>query len=188
MKYWVLTLIILIANPLFAECKIDTHSFGTSSKKIEKSLGDMWGFFEPIPGVNREVTTNLEFICPELKDTTLGMNTSFNYHFIKDQLVAIELARQASDDLLLFEWGRERFGILEERDIIKAEQVIQVNDGDRIIQLFVGILPDAVFQNVVLISTLHDDLFDLLAETMDDINWDTLERPPLEAIILPEEN
>ena len=63
MKWWIILFGILITNPLFAKCKIDTHSFGTSAKKIQKSLDDYWADYEPIPGVNKEVTTNFEFIC-----------------------------------------------------------------------------------------------------------------------------
>ena len=179
MKYWVLFLGILITSPVFAKCKIDDQKFGTSSKIIEKILGEFYGVFERIPNFQKEVTVNFDTICSKL-ESTLGKDTTLSYHFIKDQLVAIELVRQTSNDLLLFEWGREHFGIVEDRNINESEQVIQVKDGDRIIQLFVGMLPEAVFQNVVLISTLHDDLFDLLAAKEDNTNWDTFEHAPLE--------
>jgi hypothetical protein len=178
MKWWIILFGILITNPLFAKCKIDTHSFGTSAKKIQKSLDDYWADYEPIPGVNKEVTTNFEFICPDLKDSKLGQETIVIYHFIKDKLVAIELVLQTSDNLELFEWGREYFGISEERDYSKAQQVIKVDDGSRIIQLFVGVLPDVTFQNVVLISTKHDDLFEYLSLKDDNIDWDTYEFEP----------
>ncbi len=186
-KWWVLIIGIIIANPLLANCKIDTHPFGTSSSKIEKSVSE-WGSFEPIPNVNKEIFTSFETICPELKNSRLGRETNVFYHFIKDKLVAIELVLQTTDKLELFEWGKKQFGISEERDLAKAEQVIQVEDGNRIIQLFVGVLPDVTFQNVVLISTKHDDLFEYQYQQEDNINWDTYEMAPLEPITLGEEN
>ena len=190
MKWWIFIFVILLSSPLFAECKIDTHSFGTSAKKIQKSLDDKWGDYEPIPGVNKEVTTNFEFICPEFKDTTLGTETIFIYHFIKDKLVAIELILQTSDKLELFEWGRKYFSITEERDFAKAEQAIIVDAGDHTIQLFVGVLPDVTFQNVVMISTKHDDLFEYLSLREDSIDWDKYEFEPNEKPMgfLPEDN
>jgi len=177
-KWWVLIISVIIANPLLAKCKIDTHAFGTSANKIQKSLDDSWADFEPIPGVNKEITTNFEIICPDLKDSKLGQETIVIYHFIKNKLVAIELVLQTSDKLELFEWGREYFGISKQRDYSKAQQVIKVDDGNRMIQLFVGVLPDITFQNVVLISTKHDELFEYLALKEDNIDWDTYEFEP----------
>ncbi len=190
MKWWILTCVILFTNPVFAKCKIDTHSFGTSAKKIQKSLDDKWGDYEPIPGVNKEVTTNFEIICPDLKDSKLGQETIVIYHFIKDKLVAIELILQTSDKLELFEWGRNYFSITEERDFAKAEQAIIVDAGDHTIQLFVGVLPDVTFQNVVMISTKHDDLFEYLSLREDSIDWDKYEFEPNEKPMgfLPEDN
>ena len=46
------------------------------------------------------------------------------------------------------------------------------------IQLFVGVLPAVTFQNVVLISTNHDDLFEYLSLKDDNIDWDTYEFEP----------
>ena len=178
MKWCILIFIIIFTNPLLAKCKIDTHAFGTSAKTIQQSLKDTWITSEPIPGVNKTIGTSLELICPELKGSSLGMETMFIYNFIKDKLVAIELVLQTSDNLELFEWGREYFGISEERDYSKAQQVIKVDDGSRMIQLFVGVLPDVTFQNVVLISTNHDDLFEYLSLKDDNIDWDTYEFEP----------
>ena len=76
------------------------------------------GDYEPISGVNKEIITNFEFVCPEFKDTTLNRNNVY-LSFIKDQLVAIELVLQTSDKLELFEWGREYFGIIEEEILQK---------------------------------------------------------------------
>ena len=36
-------------------------------------------------------------------------------------------------------------------------------------------LPDTVFQNIALVSTQHNDLFELLYEKEESIDWDTLE-------------
>ena len=184
MKYWALFFGILIASPLFAQCKIDQQQFGVSSTTIENKLKD-FKIFERIPNVQKEVLTIFEEICPKLEET-LAIDTTLRYHFIKDQLVAIELERPAKNDLLLFEWVREHFGIREDRDINELQQLIQVEEADRLIQLFVGILPDAVFQNVALISTLHQDLFDLLAEKEDAIDWENFESP--DPTISEEEN
>ena len=38
MKYWALFFGILIASPLFAQCKIDQQQFGVSSTTIENKL------------------------------------------------------------------------------------------------------------------------------------------------------
>ncbi len=179
----------LMANPLLAKCKIETHKFGTSSKTVEKSLDPPVEVFEPIPGIKKELITKFELICPELKNTTLGEDTEFSYHFIKDKLVAIEIVRHLSNDLNLFEWGRNHFGIIQDRDPNKAEQVIQVENGDHMIQLFVGELSNSIFQNVALVSTKHDDLFLYLAQKEDQIDWDTYEMPLLEPVdISPEDN
>ena len=101
--------------------------------------------------------------------------TGLNYHFIKDQLVSIQLERASYDDLLLFNWAREYFGIAEDLNISEVQQLIQVEKEDRTIQLFVGILPDAVYQNVLLISRRHDDLFEWLAQKEDGIDWSNYE-------------
>ena len=87
----------------------------------------------------------------------------------------IELVRAGSNDLLLFEWGRENFDIQEKRKINEEQQFIQVEQGDRFIQLLVSVLPDTVFQNVTLVSTQHNDLFELLYEKEESIDEDTLE-------------
>ena len=184
MKYWLLFLIILITSPVFAACKIDQQQFGVSSQTIKNKL-EFSTTFEPIPGFHKEVLTIFEEVCPSL-EKTLARDTTLTYHFIQDQLVMIELVRTSSNDLLLFEWGREHFGIIEDRNINELQQLIQVEEADRLIQLFVGILPDAVFQNVALISTLHQDLFDLLAEKEDVIDWENFESP--DPTISEEEN
>ena len=175
MKYWLLFIGILITSPVFAECKIDQQQFGVSSTTIENKLID-FKIFERIPNFQKEVLTIFEDICPKLGET-LARDTNLRYHFIKDQLVAIELERPAKNDLLLFEWGREHFRIREDLKINESQQLIQVEEAGRIIQLFVGILPDAVFQNVALISTQHQDLFELLGEKEDAIDWENYESP-----------
>ena len=175
MKYWLLFIGILITSPVFAECKIDQQQFGVSSTTIENKLID-FKIFERIPNFQKEVLTIFEDICPKLGET-LARDTTLRYHFIKDQLVAIELVRPAHNDLLLFEWARQYFGIMEDRDINEQQQLIQVEEADRLIQLFLGILPDAVFQNVALISSEHDDLFELLANKEDVMDWETYEYP-----------
>ena len=184
MKYWLFFLTILITSPAFAACKIDQQQFGVSSQTIKNKL-EFSTTFEPIPGFQKEVLTIFEEVCPSL-EKTLARDTTLTYHFIQDQLVMIELVRTSSNDLLLFEWGREHFGIIEDRNINELQQLIQVEEADRLIQLFVGILPDAVFQNVALISTLHQDLFDLLAEKEDAIDWENFESP--DPTISEEEN
>ena len=184
MKYWLFFFSIFIASPIFAQCKIDQQQFGVSSATIEQKL-EYSKTLERIPNVQKEVITIFEDVCPKLEET-LARDTNLSYHFIKDQLVAIELERPAKNDLLLFEWGREHFGIREDRNINELQQLIQVEEADRLIQLFVGILPDAVFQNVALISTLHQDLFDLLAEKEDVIDWESFESP--DPTISEEEN
>ena len=173
MKYWLLFLIILITSPVFAACKIDQQQFGVSSQSIKNKL-EFSTTFEPIPGFQKEVLTIFEEVCPSL-EKTLARDTTLTYHFIQDQLVMIELVRAGSNDLLLFEWGRENFDIQEKRKINEEQQFIQVEQGDRFIQLLVSVLPDTVFQNVTLVSTQHNDLFELLYEKEESIDEDTLE-------------
>ena len=173
MKYWALFFGILIASPLFAQCKIDQQQFGVSSTTIENKLKD-FKIFERIPNVQKEVLTIFEEVCPKLEET-LAIDTTLRYHFIKDQLVAIELERPAKNDLLLFEWGRENFNIQEKWKINEEQQFIQVEQSDHIIQLLVRVLPDTVFQNIALVSTQHNDLFELLYEKEESMDWDTLE-------------
>ena len=184
MKYWLFFLTLLITSPVFAACKIDQQQFGVSSQTIINKL-EFFNTFEPIPGFQKEILTIFEEVCPSL-EKTLARDTTLTYHFIQDQLVMIELVKTSSNDLLLFEWGREHFGIREDRNINELQQLIQVEEADRLIQLFVGILPDAVFQNVALISTLHQDLFDLLAEKEDAIDWENFKSP--DPTISEEEN
>ena len=173
MKYWLLFLIILITSPVFAACKIDQQQFGVSSQTIKNKL-EFSTTLEPIPGFQKEVLTIFEEVCPSL-EKTLARDTTLTYHFIQDQLVMIELVRAGSNDLLLFEWGRENFDIQEKRKINEEQQFIQVEQSDRFIQLLVRVLPDTVFQNVTLVSTQHNDLFELLYEKEESIDEDTLE-------------
>ena len=175
MKYWLFFLTILVTSPVFAACKIDQQQFGASSQTIKSKL-EFFTTFEPIPGFQKEVLTIFEEVCPSL-EKTLARDTTLTYHFIKDQLVTIELVRSDSNDLLLFEWGREHFDIKEGRKINELQQFIQVEQNDRFIQLFVGVLPDIVFQTVALVSSQHKDLFDQLGEKEDSIDWETFEYP-----------
>jgi hypothetical protein len=173
MKYWLFFLTLLITSPVFAACKIDQQQFGVSSQTIKNKL-EFSTTFEPIPGFQKEVLTIFEEVCPSL-EKTLARDTTLTYHFIQDQLVMIELVRTSSNDLLLFEWGRENFDIQEKRKINEEQQFIQVEQSDRFIQLLVRVLPDTVFQNVALVSTQHNDLFELLYEKEESIDEDTLE-------------
>ena len=45
----------------------------------------------------------------------------------------------------------------------------------RLIELLIGILPDSVYQSVLLISKEHDDLFDLLSKKDEEIDWENFE-------------
>ena len=173
MRYWLVFLTILITSPVFAACKIDQQQFGVSSQTIKNKL-EFSTTFEPIPGFHEEVLTIFEQVCPSL-EKTLARDTTLTYHFIQDQLVMIELVKTSSNDLLLFEWGRENFNIQEKRNINEEQQVIQVEQSDRFIQLLVRVLPDTVFQNIALVSTQHNDLFELLYEKEESIDEDTLE-------------
>ena len=173
MKYWLFFLTILVTSPVFAACKIDQQQFGVSSQTIKNKL-EFSTTFEPIPGFHEEVLTIFEQVCPSL-EKTLARDTTLTYHFIQDQLIMIELAKTSSNDLLLFEWGRENFNIQEKRKINEEQQVIQVEQSDRFIQLLVRVLPDTVFQNIALVSTQHNDLFELLYEKEESMDWDTLE-------------
>ena len=44
-------------------------------------------------------------------------------------------------------------------------------------QLFIRILTDTVYQSVLLISRKHDDLFELMSEKDDAIDWENFEYP-----------
>ena len=57
----------------------------------------------------------------------------------------------------------------------EVQQMIQVEEVDRIVQLFIRILPDTVYQSVLLISRKHDDLFELMSEKDDEIDWENFE-------------
>ena len=173
MKYWLFFLTILVTSSVFAACKIDQQQFGVSSQTIINKL-EFSTTFEPIPGFQKEVLTIFEEVCPSL-EKTLARDTTLTYHFIQDQLIMIELAKTSSNDLLLFEWGRENFNIQEKRKINEEQQFIQVEQSDRFIQLLVRVLPDTVFQNIALVSTQHNDLFELLYEKEESMDWDTLE-------------
>ena len=173
MKYWLFFLAILVTSPVFAACKIDQQQFGVSSQTIINKL-EFSTTFEPIPGFQKEVLTIFEEVCPSL-EKTLARDTTLTYHFIQDQLIMIELVRTSSNDLLLFEWGRENFNIQEKWKINEEQQFIQVEQSDRFIQLLVRVLPDTVFQNIALVSTQHNDLFELLYEKEESMDWDTLE-------------
>jgi len=173
MKYWLFFLTLLITSPVFAACKIDQQQYGVSSQTIINKL-EFSTTFEPIPGFYKEVLTTFEKVCPSL-EKPLARDTTLTYHFIQDQLIMIELAKTSSNDLLLFEWGRKNFNIQEKRKINAEQQFIQVEQGDRFIQLLVRVLPDTVFQNIALVSTQHNDLFELLYEKEESMDEDTLE-------------
>ena len=173
MKYWLFFLTLLITSPAFAACKIDQQQYGVSSQTIINKL-EFSTTFKPIPGFYKEVRTTFEKVCPSL-EKPLARDTTLTYHFIQDQLIMIELAKTSSNDLLLFEWGRENFNIQEKRKINEEQQFIQVEQSDHIIQLLVRVLPDTVFQNIALVSTQHNDLFELLYEKEESIDEDTLE-------------
>ena len=173
MKYWLFFLTLLITSPVFAACKIDQQQYGVSSQTIINKL-EFFNSFEPIPGFYKKVLTTFEKVCPSL-EKPLARDTTLTYHFIQDQLIMIELAKTSSNDLLLFEWGRENFNIQEKWKINEEQQFIQVEQSDRFIQLLVRVLPDTVFQNIALVSTQHNDLFELLYEKEETIDEDTLE-------------
>ena len=173
MKYWLFFLTLFITSPAFAACKIDQQQFGVSSQTIKSKL-EFSTTFEPIPGFHKKVLTIFEEVCPSL-EKTLARDTTLTYHFIQDQLIMIELVKTSSNDLLLFEWGRENFNIQEKRKINEEQQFIQVEQSDRSIQLLVRVLPDTVFQNIALVSTQHNDLFELLYEKEESMDEDTLE-------------
>ena len=173
MKYWLFFLTILVTSSVFAACKIDQQQFGVSSQTIINKL-KFSTTFEPIPGFQKEVLTIFEEVCPSL-EKALARDTTLTYHFIQDQLIMIELVKTSSNDLLLFEWGRENFNIQEKRKINEEQQFIQVEQSDRSIQLLVRVLPYTVFQNIALVSTQHNDLFELLYEKEESMDEDTLE-------------
>ena len=54
---------------------------------------------------------------------------------------------------------------------------MQIEKKDRIIQLFIEVRQDAVYQNVLIISKKHDDLFEFLAKKNDEIDWENYELP-----------
>ena len=173
MRYWMILFCIFLTAPAFAQCNINQQQFGVSLKTIENKLKSFKAF-DRIPDVQQQITTVFDEICPN-EGEALSLDTNLYYHFIKDQLVSIQLERASYDDLLLFNWAREYFGIAEDVNMSEVQQLIQVEKEDRIIQLFVGILPDAVYQNVLLISRRHDDLFDWLAQKEDGIDWSNYE-------------
>ena len=173
MKYWLFFLTLLITSPVFAACKIDQQQYGVSSQTIINKL-EFSTTFEPIPGFHKKVLTTFEKVCPSL-EKPLARDTTLTYHFIQDQLIMIELVKTSSNDLLLFEWGRENFNIQEKRKINEEQQFIQVEQSDHIIQLLVHVFPNTVFQNIALVSTQHNDLFELLYEKEESIDEDTLE-------------
>ena len=175
MKYWAFFLGILIVGPVFAACEIDQQQFGVSSQTIEGKLEGP-KVFELIPDVQKQIVTVFEDACPDLEEA-LALDTSLYYHFIKDQLIAIQLERAESDDLLLFEWARQYFGIVEERRIDQEQQFMQVEEDGRAIQLYIEVLSNAVYQSVLIISKEHDDLFEWLAEKEDAIDWENYEDP-----------
>ena len=179
-KIFIYTIVItfsLSMNFALANCGIDNYRFGSSSKNIAKLLPkDSYQIFNRINNYHKILLSHLEAICPN-EETSLIQDTNVNFIFIRDKLVAVELVRSSRDDLELFEWARARYGILETSRLDKNQQVIQIDDGDRMIQLFLGMLPEAVFQNVVLLSKNHADLFELLGRKEDSINWDTYEYP-----------
>ena len=175
MRNWIILFCIFLTTSVFARCNIDQQRFGVSSNTIENTL-ENFKAFERIPDVQKQIVTLFEDICPQLEED-LALDTTLYYHFIKDQLVSIQLERASYDDLLLFEWARQYFGIAEDIKMNEVQQMIQVEEDDRIVQLFIGILPDAVYQNVLLISRKHDDLFVWMSEKDDAIDWENFEYP-----------
>ena len=173
MRYWLILFCIFFTAPVYAQCNISQQQFGVSLKTIEDKLKSFKAF-DRIPDVQQQITTVFDEICPN-EGEALSLDTNLYYHFIKDQLVSIQLERASYDDLLLFNWAREYFGIVEDLNMSEVQQLIQVEKEDRIIQLFIGILPEAVYQNVLLISRKHDDLFEWLAKKEDGIDWSNYE-------------
>ena len=175
MRYWLILFCIFFTTAVFAKCNISQQQFGVSLKTIENKLKSFKAF-DRIPDVQQQITTVFDEICPN-EGEALSLDTNLYYHFIKDQLVSIQLERASYDDLLLFEWARQYFGIAEDIKMNEVQQMIQVEEDDRIVQLFIGILPDAVYQNVLLISRKHDDLFVWMSEKDDAIDWENFEYP-----------
>ena len=173
MRNWLILFCIFFTTPVFAQCNISQQQFGVSLNTMENKLKS-FKTFDRIPDVQQQITTVFDEICPN-EGEALSLDTNLYYHFIKDQLVSIQLERASYDDLLLFNWAREYFGIAEDLNMSEVQQLIQVEKEDRVIQLFVGILPDAVYQNVLLISRRHDDLFEWLAQKEDGIDWSNYE-------------
>jgi len=175
MRYGLVLLCILLTTSVFAQCNINQQKFGISLKIIENKLKD-FKTFELIPNAQQQITTIFETICPNLEEA-LSKDTNLYYHFIKNQLVSIQLERASYNDLLLYDWARQYFGIVEDRKINQAQQFIQVEKNDRLIQLFIDIQFDAVYQNVRIISNKHDDLFEWKAKIDDGIDWENFEVP-----------
>jgi len=175
MKYWLFFLSFFITSSVFAECTIDQQRFGVSSQTIENKL-TVFKTYDPIPNVQKQIITVFENVCPELEEA-LVFDTNLYYHFIKNRLVAIELERARYDDLILFDWARQYFGIVEDRKIDEEQQLIQVEESNRVIQLYISIQPDVVYQNVLIISNQHVDLFEWLAQKEDEIDWENFEIP-----------
>ena len=175
MKYWLLFLGILFTSSVFAECKVDQQKFGVSPGTIEGKVTSS-KTLEIIPNVRKQIITVFEDVCPGLEEALI-QTTGLNYHFIKDQLVAIQLERLGYDDFLLFEWGRKHFGIVEDRKINELQKLLEVEKNNRLIQVFIGNQDAAVYQSVLIISREHDDLFELLSKKQDEIDWENFEVP-----------
>ena len=173
MRYWLILFCTFLATSVFAQCNIGQQQFGVSPNTVENAL-QSFKAFERIPDVQKQIITVFEDICPGLEED-LTLDTSLYYHFIKDQLVAIQLERASYDDLLLFNWARQYFGIVEDIKMNEVQQFIQVEEEDRLIELLIGILPDSVYQSVLLISKEHDDLIDLLSKKDEEIDWENFE-------------
>jgi len=182
MKFQVFIFSFIIAflisfNSVFAKCAIDDFKFGSSSKTIERKLPKgSYQIYNRINNYHKIFNSYFKAICPDLESSLLSY-TNLNFVFIRDKLVTIELIREVKNDLKLFEWARKHYGITETRRIDKNQQIIQIDDGEKLIQLFLGILPQAVFQNVLLISKKHDDLFEALSKKEDLIDWNNYEYP-----------
>ncbi len=184
MRYIFIILSIFYTTSVFAQCNINQQEFGISLKTIGNKLS---GFkeFERIPNVQQQITTIFEEICPNLEEA-LSRDTLLHYHFIKNRLVSIQLERASYDDLLLFNWARKYFGIEEDQKIIESQQFLQVEKSDRVIQISISVLADSVYQNVLIVSNQHDDLFEWKYGKDDEIDWENFEVP--QSKISEEEN
>ena len=78
-------------------------------------------------------------------------------------------------NLLLFDWASKYFGITENLKMNNPQQLIQVEKNGHTIQLFIEIFPESVYQNLLIISKKHDDLFEWLAQKEDEIDWSNYE-------------